>query len=214
MSTNWSPTRITGLSEFIALWKTIETLRHRYCRSSSRDFWVRSSPRKTMLPPTSLAGGRRICMTAFATVLLPQPYSTASCRSATSASRGRVVAIASAIGSTTFVTLRALLRTSRELTHEPPRSAHRAQPRIAHLVDAGEDERQPEHRDPDRETREHERPPLALEHARVDRRPVQRDAPARLAHVTEAEELEPGIDKDRDVEDEHECSRDPADHVR
>ena len=29
MSTNWSPTRITGLSAFIALWKTIETLRQR-----------------------------------------------------------------------------------------------------------------------------------------------------------------------------------------
>ena len=34
MSTNWSPTRITGLSAFIALWKTIETLRQRNRRSS------------------------------------------------------------------------------------------------------------------------------------------------------------------------------------
>ena len=29
MSTNWSPTRMTGLRAFIALWKTIETLRQR-----------------------------------------------------------------------------------------------------------------------------------------------------------------------------------------
>ena len=30
-----------------------------------------------MLPPAMYAGGRRICMTAFATVLLPQPDSPA-----------------------------------------------------------------------------------------------------------------------------------------
>ena len=35
MSTNWSPTRVTGFSEFIALWKTIETFRQRNPRSSS-----------------------------------------------------------------------------------------------------------------------------------------------------------------------------------
>jgi hypothetical protein len=29
MSTNWSPTRMTGLSAHIALWNTIETLRQR-----------------------------------------------------------------------------------------------------------------------------------------------------------------------------------------
>ena len=50
MSTNWSPTRITGLSEFIALWKTIETLRQRNLRSSFGAQPARSSPRKRMLP--------------------------------------------------------------------------------------------------------------------------------------------------------------------
>ena len=38
---------------------------------------VRSSPRKRTAPPAMCAGGRRICMTAFATVLLPQPDSPA-----------------------------------------------------------------------------------------------------------------------------------------
>ena len=62
MSTNWSPTRITGLSAFIALWKTIETLRQRNLRSSSALWPTRSSPRKRTLPPTMCAGGRRICI--------------------------------------------------------------------------------------------------------------------------------------------------------
>ena len=77
MSTNWSPTRMTGLSAFIALWNTIETLRQRKRRSSSSLLPTRSSPRKRMLPPATCAGGRRICITAFATVVLPQPDSPA-----------------------------------------------------------------------------------------------------------------------------------------
>jgi hypothetical protein len=80
MSTNWSPTRMTGLSAFIALWNTIDTLRQRYLRSCSVLLPTRSSPSKRMLPPTMRAGGRRICMIAFATVLLPQPDSPASPR--------------------------------------------------------------------------------------------------------------------------------------
>jgi hypothetical protein len=49
-STNWSPTRMTGLRAFIALWKTIETLRHRKRRSSSSLLPIRFSPRKDMVP--------------------------------------------------------------------------------------------------------------------------------------------------------------------
>ena len=45
-------------------------------------------------------------------------------------------------------------------------------------------------------------------------RPVEGHAPARLGHVAEPEELEPGVGEERDVEDEHERRRDPADHVR
>ena len=67
---------------------------------------------------------------------------------------------------------------------------------------------------PSARLREDERPPLALEHGRVHLRPVHGDAPARRRHVAEAEELEPGVDEERDVEDEHERCRDPADHVR
>ena len=78
MSTNWSPTFITGLSAFIALWKTIETLRQRKRRSASSFLCVMSSPRKRIVPSAMPAGGRRICMSAFATVLLPHPDSPAS----------------------------------------------------------------------------------------------------------------------------------------
>ena len=77
MSTNWSPTRVTGLSEFIALWKTIEMWRQRNRRSSSLLLPIRSSPRKITRPLAITAGGRRICIAAFATVLLPQPDSPA-----------------------------------------------------------------------------------------------------------------------------------------
>ena len=76
-STNWSPTRMTGLSAFIALCNTIDTLRQRKRRSSSALFSSRFSPWKRMLPPVIRAGGRRICMTEFAIVLLPQPDSPA-----------------------------------------------------------------------------------------------------------------------------------------
>ena len=150
MSTNWSPTRMTGLSAFIALWKTIETLRQRNRRRSSALFPTRSSPRKRTLPPTTRAGGRRIWRTAFATVVLPQPdsparptisparisrstpstartgpsptaYSTASCRSSSSvASRVR----ATGVSSTSAVT-------------RPPPHASRAAPPRARGAIAG-----------------------------------------------------------------------------
>ena len=78
MSTNWSPTRITGLSAFIALWKTIETLRQRK-RAQLLRALRRRGPRRGRgcCRRRCCAGGRRICMTAFATVLLPQPDSPA-----------------------------------------------------------------------------------------------------------------------------------------
>ena len=56
MSTNCAPTRITGLRAFIALWKTIETLRQRNRRSSSLLLSVSSSPRNRTLPPTMPRG--------------------------------------------------------------------------------------------------------------------------------------------------------------
>ena len=77
MSTNWSPTRMTGLSAFIALWKTIETLRQRKRRSCSRLRPTRSSPWKRICPLVTCAGSRRICMIAFPVVVLPQPDSPA-----------------------------------------------------------------------------------------------------------------------------------------
>ena len=75
-STNWSPTRITGLSAFIALWQTRSTR----CASGSaaaprRSCRRRSSPSKRMLPPAIRAGGRRIC--------IDRVRDRASCRSPT-----------------------------------------------------------------------------------------------------------------------------------
>jgi hypothetical protein len=77
MSTNWSPTLITGLSEFIALWKTIETFRQRNRRSDSRLRPTRSSPWKRICPLVTCAGSRRIWRIAFPVVVLPQPDSPA-----------------------------------------------------------------------------------------------------------------------------------------
>jgi hypothetical protein len=55
---NWSPTRITGLSAFIALWKTIETFRQRNRRSSSAQA-ARFLAAEEDLPPShrAAAGG-------------------------------------------------------------------------------------------------------------------------------------------------------------
>src|SRR2546423_9136537 len=137
-------------------------------------------------PTTSLGRIARSMPSTARTLRSPTPYSTARPRSSRSASLGRVVAGASAMGSTTLTTLRALLRTKADLTKKMTGSADGPQPGVAHLVDAGEDQGQAEHGDPDGEAREDERPSLALEHARVDGRPVERDAPARRRHVAEA----------------------------
>jgi hypothetical protein len=53
MSTNWSPTLVTGLSELIALWNTSETLRQRNRRRSSGLRPRISWPLKRMLPPAT-----------------------------------------------------------------------------------------------------------------------------------------------------------------
>ena len=72
-----SPTRSTGLSAFIALWNTIETLRQRNFRSSS---WL--EPREVLAAEEDAAaddvpGRAEDLRIAFATVLLPQPDSPA-----------------------------------------------------------------------------------------------------------------------------------------
>ena len=71
MSTNWSPTRITGLSAFIALWKTIETFRQRIAAQLlglAPDEVVAAE--EDAAADDRAAGGRRICMTVFAIVRL------------------------------------------------------------------------------------------------------------------------------------------------
>src|SRR6185437_13391457 len=79
------------------------------------------------------------------------------------------------------------------LDHTPPPGALGAETGITDLVDAREDQHEPEHRQRERGTREEERPPLTLKDAGVRLRPVERDAPARLRHVAEAEELEAAV---------------------
>src|SRR5439155_2966121 len=105
--------------------------------------------------------------------------------------------------------------TADERREQPPAlRALRPQARVRDLVDAGEEQYEPEDGERERCAREEERPPLPLEHRRVRLRPVEGDAPARLRHVAEAEELEPGVGEQSDVEDEDERRGDPADHVR
>ncbi len=231
MSTNWSPTRMTGLSTFIALWKTSETWRQRTRRSSSRLIATRSSPRKRMRPPETSAGGLRICSTALASVLLPQPDSPARPRISPGAIDERDVvdgahaAVGQHVVDAEPVELSSVLRGHGAHLLRPcpknrpvsiPRRCLRgfAQLRVADLVEAREDEDERDDRQRQRDAREHEWPPLALQHGRVDLGPVERDAPALGAEVAEAEELEAGGGQDGDVEDEHEGRRDAADHVR
>ena len=76
-STIWSPTVITGLSAFIALWKTIETSRQRNCSSSASLIARTSLPRKRTSPPVMTAGGWSRRRIAWATVDLPLPDSPA-----------------------------------------------------------------------------------------------------------------------------------------
>ena len=105
VSTNWSPTRISGLSAFIALWKTIDTLRQRYLRSSSAFLPISSSPRNRTLPPTIRPGGFTICRMAFATVVLPQPDSPARPRTSPSLISRSMPSIARAGRSTPYSTV-------------------------------------------------------------------------------------------------------------
>ena len=99
-------------------------------------------------------------------------------------------------------------------SHDPAFSSRSAGAGVAELVDAREQQHEPEHRERQRGPGEEERPPLAPEHRRVRLRPVERHAPARRRVVAEAEELEARVDEERDVEDEHPRCGDPADHVR
>src|SRR5918995_6679250 len=77
VSTIWSPIVITGLSAFIALWKTIETSRQRKRPSSASLIASTSWPRKRTSPPVMTAGGWRMRVIAWATVDLPLPDSPA-----------------------------------------------------------------------------------------------------------------------------------------
>ncbi len=78
MSTNWSPMRVTGLSELMALCMTSATLRQRMRRSSVCRRPTRSRPLNRICPPAMRPGGRSTCRIAFAIVLLPHPDSPAS----------------------------------------------------------------------------------------------------------------------------------------
>src|ERR671910_2289881 len=68
---------ITGLSAFIALWKTIETSRQRKRPSSASLIASTSWARKRTSPPVMTAGGWRMRVMAWATVDLPLPDSPA-----------------------------------------------------------------------------------------------------------------------------------------
>ena len=173
-------------------------------RSSFALLPTRSSPRKRMLPPATCAGGRRICMIAFATVVLPQPDSPASpttspawiVRSMPSTARTRARRRRTRPASPrSSMSALALVEPSRSRRHRLERPRHAGgRPRASRaLSDRSTRSRglltssmpasrsvSAEHGDADREAGEDERPPLALEHARVDGRPVERDAPARL----------------------------------
>ena len=78
-SATWPPTRIVGLREFIAPWKTMEMPRHRTTfRNSSVSNSMTSCPSNTTLPSyrrTFLGRSRRI---AFAVEVFPEPLSPTS----------------------------------------------------------------------------------------------------------------------------------------
>ena len=74
-----SPTRWTGLSAFIAPWKTMLISRQRYRRSWSSVLGTRSMPNSLMLLPLRMrAFGGRSRTSDSAVVVLPQPDSPAS----------------------------------------------------------------------------------------------------------------------------------------
>lgn len=77
-STIWSRTRITGLSAFMALWKTMEMPHQRKSSISSSLISRISRPAKFTLPPVISAGGCRMRKIECAMVVLPLPDSPAS----------------------------------------------------------------------------------------------------------------------------------------
>jgi len=72
-----APIDVTGLSAFMALWKTILTRLQRKRRSVSGSMARTSCPAKRTSPPAMRAGGLSKRVTALAMVLLPQPDSPA-----------------------------------------------------------------------------------------------------------------------------------------
>lgn len=78
VSANWACTRITGLSEFMLLWNTVDRSTQRSSRSFSSSAVVRSTPSKVTRPPVMRAGGESSRSTALPSVDLPQPDSPSS----------------------------------------------------------------------------------------------------------------------------------------
>ena len=68
---------ITGLSAFMALWKTIEAFSQRNCCNCFGDRALISCPSNSTWPPLIRPGALIRRMIAWATVLLPQPDSPA-----------------------------------------------------------------------------------------------------------------------------------------
>ncbi len=66
---------ITGFSEFMLDWKTVERSTQRSGRSCSSGAWVMSRPSKTTVPPLIAAGFSSSRSTALPSVDLPQPDS-------------------------------------------------------------------------------------------------------------------------------------------
>ena len=77
-STSWSPTVMTGSSELVGSWKTIETRPPRTPRISASESARRSVPSSTTRPPTERATGGSSRMIASAVIDFPQPLSPTS----------------------------------------------------------------------------------------------------------------------------------------
>ena len=199
MSTNWSPTRITGLSTFIALWKTSETWRQRKRRSSSRLIATRSSPRKRIRPPETWAGGLRICRIGVRERALAAAGLAGEAERLAGRDRERdAVDRAHAAVGQHVVDRRgprarsSVSRRPTALTRDVPvRGAGRAARcaagfcwRSRGLLTSSRPARMKTSAatvSASATPGEEERPPLALQHGRVDLRPVERHAPARAA---------------------------------
>src|ERR1700761_287587 len=194
-SANWAPTDITGLSAFIADCMTTERFCQRIAARRRPLSVTRSWPRNVTEPAVTAAGGDRRWATANSSVDLPQPDSPTMPMN----SPGSTLNDTSSTARTGLAPAYSTVRPDTSSIREPPdppghpaTAAHRAQRRVADLVERVVEQRERRAQERDGGPRDDRLQVVAGLQRLVVLGPVEHRSPGDRARVAEADELQAG----------------------